>query len=232
MAMINFYEKMDKKLNPKVHNPHFADHGIHLPFRMIIAGSSGAMKTNTALNIINQMPDTFSKIVIITRNANEPLYNFLREKIPDVEIYEGLAKLPELDKDFDKKENSLVIFDDLVLEKKQDVIEEFAIRCRKLGVSMIYITQVWFRVPKTIRQNLNYIILKNIAQSSDLTRILRDYSLGISKEELHGIYKYATKGKSKEDKTNFLMIDIDAAPLKNFRRNLTVIPLHRDGEVE
>ena len=220
---INFYEKMDKKLKPVAHNPHYKKHLIKVPFRAIIAGASGAMKTNTALNIIYAMPDTFSKIIVITRNKDEPLYNYAKERIPDMQIYEGLEKLPDLDKDFDKKENALVIFDDLVLEKNQKVIEEFAIRCRKLGVSMMYLTQSWYKTPKIIRQNLSYIILKQIAQTSYLNRILKDYSLGVNKDELQQLYKYATKGENELDKTNFLTIDMDAKPGENFRKNLTPI---------
>lgn len=219
---INFYEKMDKKFKPVAVNPHYDKHKIKLPFRMIIAGASSAMKTNTALNIMFVMQDTFHKIVIVTKNKDEPLYNYLKSKEPNVEIYEGLQNLPELDKEFNKKENSLVVFDDLVLEKNQKVIEEFAIRCRKLNVSMMYITQSWYRVPKVIRQNLSYLILKQIAQTSDLDRILRDYSLGVDKVQLHEIYNYATEGSKK----NFLMIDLDADTLEKFRRNFDIIPMH------
>jgi hypothetical protein len=86
----------------------------------------------------------------------------------------------------------------------------------------MYITQSWFRSPKVIRQNLSYVILKQIAQTSDLDRILRDYSLGVDKEQLHEIYDFATAG----DKKNFLMVDLEADPMKKFRRNLSVIPMH------
>jgi hypothetical protein len=113
-APINFYDVMPKKFLKKTHNPHYDKHKIKLPLIMIVAGATGAMKTNTVLNILYNMPDTFSKIVVITRNKDEPLYNYLKEAIPKVEIHEGLQHLPDLDKEFDKKENSLVIFDDLV----------------------------------------------------------------------------------------------------------------------
>ena len=73
---INFYEKMPKKFIPKNENPYFDKHHITIPFRMVIAGGTGSMKTNTALDIIYNMPDTFYRVVIITKNKDEPLYKY------------------------------------------------------------------------------------------------------------------------------------------------------------
>jgi hypothetical protein len=228
---INFYTKMNKKFLPQVHNPHYETHRINIPFRMVIAGGSGAMKTNTAFNIIYCMPDTFHKIVVITKNKDEPLYNFLLDKIPSLEIYEGLDNAPNLDKDFDKKENSLVIFDDLCLEKNQTPIEQYAIRCRKLGVSFMYLTQSWFKTPDTLRKNLSHIILKKIAKLDELTRLLKDYSIGIDKETLKQYYSFAIKPddpNDKKDKTNYFLIDVDADDEYKFRKNLIPIEYYTE----
>jgi hypothetical protein len=167
------------------------------------------------------MPNTFHRIIVITKNKNEPLYNFLQDKIQSLEIFEGLSNAPDLDS-FDKKENSLIIFDDLCLDKKQNQIEEYAIRCRKLGVSMMYLTQSWFKTPDTLRKNLNYIIMKKIAKLDELNRILRDYSIGLSKEELIKNYKFAIEPDSnnKLDKTNFFLIDLESDDEYRFRKNL------------
>jgi hypothetical protein len=48
------------------------------------------MKTNTAFDIIYYMPETFHKLVVITKNKDEPLYNYLMDAIPSLEIYEGM----------------------------------------------------------------------------------------------------------------------------------------------
>jgi ABC-type lipoprotein export system ATPase subunit len=78
MNVKNFYEAKDmKKFLDKRENPHFNEHKIKLPFRMLIVGCSGSGKTNTLLNLIYMMPDTFSQIVIVTACKDEPLYNIL-----------------------------------------------------------------------------------------------------------------------------------------------------------
>jgi len=64
--MINFYTQIKKKTT--AHNPNFKNHGINVPFRILIAGSSGAMKTNTAFNILKQMNNTFEKIIVCCKS--------------------------------------------------------------------------------------------------------------------------------------------------------------------
>ena len=51
-------------------------------------------------------------------------------------IYEDLNVLKDVDS-YDKDENHLIIFDDLVLTKDQSKICEFFLRGRKHGVSLI-----------------------------------------------------------------------------------------------
>jgi ABC-type dipeptide/oligopeptide/nickel transport system ATPase component len=84
---------------------------------MIICGNSGSGKTQTLLNLLHVMPSTFSKVFIVTKNKDEPLYNFLEDKYVDdgLSIKEGISELPDLDS-MDKEENNLIVLDDLVNE--------------------------------------------------------------------------------------------------------------------
>ena len=218
--LINFYERMPERFLTKSHNPYFEVHKIKLPFRMIIVGSSGSGKTMTLLNIIYNMPETFEGIYIITKNKDEPLYNYIEDKLGK----EGLKVmeidkdgLPELDK-FDKTQQTLIVFDDLVNEKNQKPMEQYFIRARKLNCSMIYISQSYYAVPKMIRNNINYLIIKQVSSMKNLTMISREYDLGMTKDTLIDIYKDAT-----QKKTDFLMIDIDADPKEKFRKNFNDI---------
>lgn len=216
--MINFYERLPSSLRPDYHNPGLSKHGIQLPFRMLIAGNSGSMKTNTLLNLIQVMSGTFDYIWVITRNAEEPLYRFLASKIPEGQcsILEGVESIPDLDS-LDPKGQHLMVFDDLVLEKKQSGIEEYFIRARKVakGVSCIYLSQNYFRTPKTVRVNCSYIILKKLSSTRDLGLILNDYSLGVGKKDLLAMYQAATRRLE-----DFLLVDINKSA---FRMNFTPI---------
>jgi hypothetical protein len=224
---VNFYEVLKKEGGylQETHNPHYDEHKIKLPFQMIIAGKTGSFKTNTILNLLRVTPDTWSRFVYVTKDKDEPLLNYLADKVPDVEIYEGLQKLPNLS-DFDKTKNNLVVVDDMVAEKNQEIVNEFVIRCRKKGCSIIYCTQDWYKSPQTFRKNLSHIILKRIPKASDLDRIMRDYSLDVDKDTLRKIYKYASVEDDKGNETNFLLIDLNNKnPNEVYRRNFEPINL-------
>jgi len=116
--------------------------------------------------------------------------------------------LPDLN-DYDKDEQSLIVLDDLVLEKNQKKISDYYIRCRKLNISVIYISQDYYSVDKMIRRNLNYLIIKQVSSLRDLRLIMSEYSIGIDKDMMEKVYKYATN-----DRNRFLLIDMED---KNYR---------------
>lgn len=214
-GMVDYYKTMPKKFILQSHNPNFKEHKINLPFRMLIIGGSGAGKTQTLMNLIRVMNGTFQNIHIITKNKDEPLYNYLESKVDTgLSITEGIASAPDLDK-FNKKEQTLIVMDDLVLEKNQKDLEGYFIRARKLNCSLVYLSQSYFQVPKMIRQNLNYLIIKRLNTLTDLFRIMREYSLGVSKEQLTELYQNSIK----DNKQDFLFVDLEAEPKDRFRFN-------------
>jgi len=216
----DWYKEMPKKYLLKTHNPNFDIHGIKVPFRMMIIGGSGAGKTQTFMNILHNFGDTFQNLFVITKNADEPIYNYLKDKTAKsggVEILEGIDNAPDLDK-LDKDEQTLIVMDDLVLEKNQQKLEQYFIRARKLNCSLIYITQSYYAVPKMIRQNLTYLVIKRLNTLSDLFRIMREYSLGVDKGQLKKIYDSAT-----DTKQNFLLVDLEEAPEDRFRKNFNEV---------
>jgi hypothetical protein len=208
---------MPKSLLRTADNPNFNLHGIKLPARICVAASSGSGKTNWVVNFISlcsQGKGTFSKIHVITKDADEPLYSYLKLKSPDIQITEGLHTLPALNK-FDKEEQSLVIVDDLVLAKDQSSISDYFCRCRKCGVTVIYLSQSYFRIPIFIRQNSNYVVILGIGNKRNMNIMLTEFSVGASKEQLAGMYKEATK-----QKLDCFLIDVDETnPQRKFRKN-------------
>jgi hypothetical protein len=218
-SIIDWYKEIPKKYLLAQHNPNFEIHGIKLPFRMLIIGGSGAGKTQTFLNILHNFGSTFQNIYIITKNKDEPLYNYLADKAgkDGLEVREGINNAPNLD-DFDKAEQTLIVMDDLVLERNQAQLEQYFIRARKLNCSLIYISQSYYAVPRMIRQNLTYLVIKRLNTLGDLFRIMREYSLGVDKDKMKQIYDAST-----DTKQNFLMVDLEEAPENRFRKNFNEI---------
>tara|TARA_R110000787_G_scaffold4862_3_gene18458 strand:+ start:217 stop:906 length:690 start_codon:yes stop_codon:yes gene_type:complete len=213
----NLYEKMPKEFLDKVENPNLHLHNLKLPMRMCIVAPSGSGKTNFLCNLISLFSSgkgTFQTITIITRNKDEPLYRWITQKCESIIIKEGVDNTPPLDK-FDKDFNHLVVWDDLVLAKDLSKVENYYIRARKFGVSCIFISQSFFKIPKIIRNNCSYMVLLKLSGNREVNVILSEFGLGVTKDELLDIYKYATA-----DKFQPLVIDMEESPDKRFRKGL------------
>lgn len=216
----NLYEKIPKELLDKVENPNFHLHNLKLPFRMCIVAPSGSGKTNFLVNLLSIFSNgvgTFQSISIITRNKDEPLYRWISGKSDQLVIKEGLSNTPPLDK-FDKDYNHLVVWDDLVLSKDLTMVENYYIRARKLNVSVIFISQSYFKIPKIIRNNCSYMVLLKLSGNREVNMILSEFGLGVTKDELISLYEYATK-----EKFSPLLIDLESDKDNRFRKGLLEI---------
>ena len=212
----NWYEKIPEELLDKAENPNKHLHGLNLPFRMCVSAPSGSGKSNFLVSLIHLFSTgkgTFSDITIITRNKDEPLYNWITSKCDQIIIKEGLHNVPLLDK-MDKKTNHLVCFDDLILAKDQTPIINYYIRARKLNCSVVYLSQSFFDIPSIIRKNCSYMVFLKIGGVREIKTILRDFALNCSKEQLIGMYDYATN-----EKLSPFVIDIEEKDRnKKFRK--------------
>lgn len=216
----NLYEKIPKELLDKVENPNLHLHNLKLPFRMCIVAPSGSGKTNFLVNLLSIFSNgvgTFQSISIITRNKDEPLYRWISGKSDQLVIKEGLSNTPPLDK-FDKDYNHLVVWDDLVLSKDLTMVENYYIRARKLNVSVIFISQSYFKIPKIIRNNCSYMVLLKLSGNREVNMILSEFGLGVTKDELIALYEYATK-----EKFSPLLIDLESDKDNRFRKGLLEI---------
>ena len=66
----------------------------------------------------------------------------------------------------------------------QAIIKELFIRYRKLNISLVFITQSYFTVPKDVRLNSTHIELQNIAIN---------HSADIDNQDFLKIYRECTK---------------------------------------
>lgn len=215
MSLINFYEFTKKDTIFK--NPNYKNHNIEIPFRMIISGPSGAGKTNFLLNLICSMDNTFYRIIICVKNKAEPLYEMIEEKLnsgktKQIEIYED-GEVPKLP---DDKKNRLIVFDDLLYDNQSE-IKQYFIRGRKKGFSCIYLTQSYFKTPKDLRLQCNYIVLGRNVLKRDLNIILQEIASNLSLDELQKYYNEATK-----EPLNCLLIDLVQRKLKKNINHLLV----------
>ena len=78
--MINFDDYINEnKIEHNSKRPHIPDH----PYRILIVGGSGSVKTNALLNLINNQPD-IDKIYLYARDPYEAKCQYLinkREKV-------------------------------------------------------------------------------------------------------------------------------------------------------
>lgn len=218
----DFYTILPDDLKKKYHNPNYESHLIKLPFRMLVVACSGGGKTNFALECIQRMNGTFEEIIICLKSKHEPLYEYLERQLGSfVRFYENCV--PSMDEFKDKgseQKQRLIIFDDLVVEKALNkTISDYFIRGRKFNFSMMYLSQTFYGIPKIIRQNANYVVLKKVASDKDIKMICREFSIGLNIDQLMELYKECTKTK-----LNFLLLSLDDDATK-FRKNFIPIQL-------
>lgn len=194
--MINFYEIVH--LDSKPHNPNFKNHGIEVPFRGIIAAPSGQGKTNQLMNLLVHMDNTFDKIILCVKSADEPLYQHMIKKLKDrVEVYEN-GEIPKLSDEAQesnttqKKKQTLIIFDDLMFDNSPEILQYY-IRGRKKGFSCIYIAQNFYGIPIDIRKNSDYIFLGRNLNQRDIRSIISLYPSSLDIKAFSEIYSEATK---------------------------------------
>lgn len=228
--LVDFYKTLPKGMLKTYHNPNFDKHKITVPFYGIIVGGTGAGKTQTLLNVLKKMNGTFEKIILCLKSADEPLYQWLKAKIPpqQLEIYEH-GIVPDVDKYKEFQGQMIIIFDDLVNLKNQKPIEEWYVRGRKVasgyGCSMLYLTQSWFKTPKLIRIQCNHIFIKRLTSNRDLNLIISEYGLTSMKAQIIKAYKQITS----ESKVPFLLVRTDSEPNERFSKNfLTFLHINDD----
>ena len=102
-------------------------------------------------------------------------------------------------------------------KKFQSIIKELFISCRKINISLVFITQSYFSVPKDIRLNSTYYLIMKINSKRELQNIVINHSADIDYKDFTKIYRECTK-----EPYNFLTIDTTLSstnPLR-FRKNL------------
>ena len=118
------------------------------------------------------------------------------------------------------------MFDDLIEdimtnEKFQAINKELFIRCIILNISLLFITQSDFFVPKDVTLDSSHYLIMNINNKRELENIAKSHSADFYYKDFVKIYKEYTK-----ETFGFLTIDttLPTSDLLRFRENF-LIPL-------
>ena len=209
------------------------------PFRLHISGSSGSGKTNCLLSLLTRKEfykDYFHIIFIVSLTAKktDDVYDILEKhkgktKIAFINeldetiiggIMDTAAKIVE-DKKAHKAPRVLMVFDDVVSEKKFLNKKEFNkcfIMSRHFNMSSVILSQKYNATPRTCRLNCDAVIYFPGSVSEDMV-ITEDYCPpGFSKKEFLLILKYATA-----EPYSFMFINMKCLHKTRYRKNFDTI---------
>ena len=205
------------------------------PIQNFNIGGSGSGKTNTLLNLINEQRN-IDKIYLYAKDLGESNYEHLiknRENAVIKHLNDSKAftdcsnTMNDVYENIDlynpnRRRKVLIVFNDMIADimtnkKFQPIIKELFIRCRKINISLVFITQSYFSVPKDVRLNSTHYLIMKIINKRELQNIAINHSADIDYKDFIKIYRECTK-----EPYNFLTIDTtlpSTNPLR-FRKNL------------
>ena len=124
-----------------------------------------------------------------------------------------------------RKKKPLIVFNNMILhvmsnKKAQQVLKEFFIKCRKVNISLSFLTQSYFSVPKDERLNFTHYVIFKLSNKRELQNIAINHSADIDYKDFVNIYRNYTK-----EHYNFLTIDITLPINDRFKKNFHDSPL-------
>ena len=186
--------------------PYIPDH----PYRILIIGGSGSGKTNLLLNLIENQPD-INKIYLYVKDPYESKYQYLINKRESVginhfndpkafidysndthDVYEDID-----DYNPDKEKKMLIVFDDMIADminnkKLNSIVTELFITGRNLNISLVFITQSYFKVPKDVMLNTAHFFIAKIPNKRGLQQIAINHLSDINTKDFPKIYRKYT----------------------------------------
>ena len=99
-------------------------------------------------------------------------------------------------------------------KKFKRIIKELFYRARKINVSIVFITQSYFRALKDARLNSTHCILMKIGNKKELKRIAEEKSGHLEYKDFLKMYNYCT-----EEPYSFMLIDTRPTASVTFKKN-------------
>ena len=168
------------------------------PYRIVIIRGSGSRKTILLLNSIKNQRADIDKIYSYVKGPFESKYQLLinvREKIgienlknlkafidysqTTDDVYENLE-----DYNLTKKRRLLIVFDAMIADmesnkKLSPIVVELFLRGIKLNISLVIISQSYFKVPETIRLNPTHYFIMKIPNKREIQQVASNHSSDI-----------------------------------------------------
>ena len=188
--MISFNNYVNE--NKTEHNKNWP-HTPDKPYRILLIRGSGSGKTNLVLNLIEDQPD-IHKIYLYAKDPYEAKYQYLikiREKVGighhnDPRAYiEYSNNMHDVYKNIGEynpdPENKTIVFGDMIADmiknrKSDSIVTELFITGRKLNISIVFITQSYFKVPKDVSLNISHFFIKKVPNERELRQIATNHS--------------------------------------------------------
>lgn len=167
-------------------------------FRGILLGASGAGKSNLLFDFIKRSPDVYTHLHLIARQPDQPLYQYLKDKLKSFITVYNEETVPSVD---DIKPNGLqlVVFDDWSNDQKwcEKHVTPFYIRGRHRGLTTLFLAHAFYAgCPKMVRLNNEVLMILKVPSKRDLKMVLKDMPIGgIGDEELWRLYSRATSNR-------------------------------------
>ena len=140
-----------------------------------------------------------------------------------VDVYENIDDYKP-----NRKRKTLIVFHDMIADiltnkKFKAMIKELFIRCRELNISLVFITQSYFSVPKHVRLNLTHYLIMKINNKKELQNIAIIHSADIDYNGFIKIYRGCTKVRH-----SFLTIDTILLPSDPLRSRKNLPPSYKN----
>ena len=161
------------------------------PYRILLVGGSGSTKTNALLNLINNQPD-IDKIYLYAKDPYEAKYQYLIKKLEKLgsDHFKDRKAFMEYSNDMEdvyknienynpgKKRKILIVFDDMIADMVNNkalnpVATELFIRGRKPNISIVFMTQSYFKVPKDVRLNSIHFLSREFQIKESFNKFLQ-----------------------------------------------------------
>jgi hypothetical protein len=209
------FDLLNKKQFDKMENSSIIK--FKAPFRIVIGGPSGSGKTSFVTQFLNNLD------VMVDAKINHIFWFYAEfqnwfNNFPNIKFIKGIPKM----EDFESKQNSLIILDDLFQFLNKNLTQLFTCNSHHMNISVIFITQNIFHKGtehRNITLNATHLIIfKNPRDKSQIMHLARQMYPS-NAAALVEAFRDATK-----QPYSYLLIDLTPDVIDDMRLRAKIFP--------